>query len=83
VDCCSLEGRTLKQTEVTKWLPEYVLVRLTPLDVDEDLEFADRFGIEEFPRILLLDPEGEKRLGECGDESPEEVADALRKALGR
>ncbi|MCU0726293.1 MAG: hypothetical protein MUE73_10955 [Planctomycetes bacterium] len=69
--------------EVTKWLDAYVLARLSPLDIDSDLAFADHFGIEEFPRILLLDPEGEKALGDCGDVSPEEVAATLRKALGR
>jgi hypothetical protein len=83
VDCCSLEGRTLKHEAVVKWLPDFVLARMQPMDIDEDREFAASFGIEEFPRVLLLDPEGKVKLGDCGDVPPEEVAATLRKALGR
>ncbi len=83
MDCCSLEGRTLKHELVVKWLPEFVLARMQPMDIDEDREFAAGFGIEVFPRVLVLDQEGKTKLGECGDVSAEEVAATLRKALGR
>jgi hypothetical protein len=83
VDCCSLEGRTLKQDVVVKELREFVLVRLEPLDWDEDREFGEKFGVEEFPAVLLLDWQGKKKLGVVGDVSPDEVAAALREALGR
>lgn len=81
MDCCSLEGRTLKHEEVVKVLPGYVLVKLQPLAKEEDLELAEKFGVEEFPAVLLLDWTGEKKLGVVGDVSPEEVAATLRKAL--
>jgi len=83
VDCCSLEGRTLKQDNVAKVLTEFVLVRLQPMDWDEDREFGERFGITEFPSLLLLDPKGERKLGVVGDVSAREVETALRKALDR
>jgi hypothetical protein len=83
VDCCSLEGRTLKDAKVVKLLTEYVLVRLEPLDWDEDLEFAHRFGVKKFPALLLLDWTGKKKLGVIGDVSPEEVAEGLAEAQGK
>jgi len=83
VDCCSLEGRTLKHAKVVGPLSEFVLVRLEPMDWDEDLEFAHRFGVKEFPCLLLLDWKGEKKLGVIGDVSPEEVSKGLGEALGK
>ena len=83
MDCCSLEGRTLKHEKVVKPLSEFVLVRLEPLDWDEDAEFGEKFGVEDYPCLLLLDSKGEKKLGVIGDVSPEEVAAGLLKALGR
>ena len=83
MDCCSLEGRTLKHEEVVKHLPGFILVKLQPLDREEDLEFADRFGVEEFPALLLLDWKGEKKLGVIGDVGPEQVAAGLRRVLGK
>jgi hypothetical protein len=83
VDCCSLEGRTLKQDIVAKLLTEFVLVRLEPMDWDEDKAFGERFGLTEFPALLFLDWKAEKKLGAVGDVSAEKVAAALGKALGR
>jgi len=83
VDCCSLEGRTLKTSQVAKLLTEFVLVRLEPLDWDEDAEFGRKFGIEEYPALLLLDSKGEKKLGAIGDVSAEKVAEVLQGALAR
>ncbi|MHC4470453.1 MAG: TlpA family protein disulfide reductase [Planctomycetota bacterium] len=83
MDCCSLEGRTLKQDVVVEVLPEFVLVRLEPLDWEEDREFAEKFGVRKFPALLLLDWQGKKKLGQLGDVSPEELAKGLRRALGR
>jgi thioredoxin-related protein len=68
---------------VVKALTEYVLVKLEPLKRDADKELAKRFGVTEFPALLLLDPTGERKLGAVGDEPPEKVAAALREALGR
>ena len=62
-------------------LTEYVLVRLEPLDWEEDAAFGKKFGIEEYPALLLLDWKAEKKLGAVGDLSPEEVATGLRAAL--
>ena len=83
MDCCSLAGRTLKHAKVVGPLSEYVLVRLEPMDWDEDKEFAQRFGVENFPSLLLLDWTGEMKLGVIGDVSPEEVAKGLTNALGK
>jgi hypothetical protein len=83
VDCCSLEGRTLKDAKVVELLPEFVLVRLEPLDWEEDAAFGKKFGVEEYPALLLLDHDVEKKLGIVGDVPPEKVAEALRKALAR
>lgn len=66
-----------------KELTEFVLVRVEPLKWEADREFGEEFGVTKYPAILLLDPTGEKKLGTVGDESPEEVAAALRRALGR
>ena len=68
---------------MVKLLSEYVLVRLEPLDWDEDLKFAHGFGVKTFPSILLLDWTGERKLGVIGDVPPKEVAAGLREALGR
>jgi hypothetical protein len=83
VDCCSLEGRTLKQDVVARLLTEFVLVRLEPMDWEEDKAFGKKFGVTGFPALLLLDWRGEKKLGVVGDASAEKVAAALREALGR
>jgi hypothetical protein len=83
VDCCSLEGRTLKDAKVVEVLTEFVLVRLAPLDSEEDAEFGQKFGIGKYPALLLLHWTGARKLGEIGDETPEKVAAALRSALGR
>ena len=83
MDCCSLEGRTLKTSEVVEFLSEFVIVRLEPMDWDEDKAFGAKFGVTEFPALLMLDSTGERKLGTIGDESPEDVAKALRTALGR
>ena len=83
MDCCSLEGRTLKHAKVVEVLSEFVLVRLEPLDWEEDAAFGKRFGIEEYPAILLLDWQAEKKLGVIGDVPPEDVAKGLREALTR
>jgi hypothetical protein len=83
VDCCSLEGRALKAPAVVKFLPEFVIVRLEPMDWDEDREFGAKFGITEFPRLLVLDPTGSEKLGELGDVPEKEVAAFLRHVLGK
>ncbi len=83
MDCCSLEGRALKAPVVAEILPAFVLVRLEPLDWDEDREFAAKFGITKFPRLLALDPTAAKKLGDLGDVSEKEVAAFLRRILGR
>lgn len=83
MDCCSLEGRTLKNEKVVRVLRDFVLVRLEPMDWEEDRTFGERFGVTDFPAVLLLDWQGKRKLGVVGDDSPEEVADGLRKALGR
>ena len=83
MDCCSLEGRTLKQDIVAKLLTEFVLVRLEPMDWEEDEEFGRKFGVTKFPALLFLDWKAEKKLGAVGDVSAEKVAAALREALGR
>ena len=64
-------------------LTEFVLVRLEPLDWEEDAAFGKKFGVEEYPALLLLDFKAEARLALVGDVPPEEIAAALRKALGR
>ena len=64
-------------------LTEFVIVRLEPMDWDADREFGETFGVTEFPALLMLDPTGKKKLGTIGDESPEDVAAALKAALGR
>jgi len=81
VDCCSLEGRTLKQDNVAKVLSDFVLVRLEPMEWDEDREFGAKFGVTKFPSLLLLDATGTKKLGVVGDVSTEKVEAALRAAL--
>lgn len=53
------------------------------MDWDEDREFGERFGITKFPALLMLDSTGKKKLGTVGDESPENVAKALKEALAR
>ena len=83
MDCCSLEGRTLKQDIVAKLLTEFVLVRVEPMKWDDDKAFGKKFGVTEFPALLILDPTGKKKLGTVGDESPENVAKALKQALAR
>ena len=83
MDCCSLEGRTLKTSEVVEFLTEFVIVRLEPMDWDEDAEFGKKFGIEKFPALLLLDWSGKTKLGEIGDVSAEKVAAVLKTALDR
>ena len=83
MDCCSLEGRTLKQDIVAKLLTEFVLVRVEPMKWDDDKEFGAKFGVAKFPALLFLDWKAEKKLGTVGDVSAEKVAAALRKALGR
>jgi len=83
VDCCSLEGRTLKQDIVAKLLTEFVLVRVEPMKWDDDKEFGAKFGVTKFPALLFLDWKAEKKLGTVGDVSAEKVVAALRKALGR
>ena len=65
---------------MVKVLTEFVLVRLEPLDWEEDAEFGKKFGVEKYPAILLLDWKGEEKLGVIGDASPEEVASGIRKA---
>ena len=64
-------------------LTGFVLVRLEPLDWEEDAAFGKKFGIEKYPALLLLDSSGERKLGAVGDVSPEEVASAFRGALAR
>ena len=64
-------------------LTEFVLVRLEPLDWDEDAELGKKFGIEEYPALLLLDWSGKTKLGEIGDVSAEKVAEVLKSALSR
>ena len=83
MDCCSLEGRTLKQDVVVKLLTEFVLVRVEPMKWDDDKEFGAKFGVTKFPALLLLDSTAGKKLGVIGDVSAEKVAEELRKALGR
>ena len=83
MDCCSLEGRALKAPVVAEVLPEFILVRLEPLKWDEDRELGERFGITEFPSLLVLDSAGEKKLGEIGDVPEKEVAAFLRRMLAR
>ena len=48
-----------------------------------DRKFAESFGVTKYPALLFLDPEAEKKLGSVGEVSPEEVAAALRKVLGK
>lgn len=83
MDCCSLEGRALKAPAVAKILTEFVIVRLEPMDWDEDRDFGARFGIEKFPRLLVLDPTGTRKLGDLGDVPEREVAAFLRGVLKR
>ena len=64
-------------------LSEFVLVRLEPLDWEDDAAFGKKFGVEEYPAILLLDCKAETKIGAIGDVPPEEVAAGLRKALAR
>jgi hypothetical protein len=83
VDCCSLEGRALKAPVVAKILSEFVLVRLEPLDWEDDRAFGAKFGIEEFPRLLVLDHAAKRKLGDLGDVAEKEVAAFLRRVLRR
>ena len=83
MDCCSLEGRALKATAVAEILPAFVIVRLEPMDWDEDREFAAKFGITKFPRLLALDSTGTKKLGDIGDVPEKEVAAFLQRLLGK
>jgi hypothetical protein len=83
VDCCSLEGRALKAPVVAKILPEFVIVRLEPVEWDEDREFGARFGITKFPWLLVLDPSGERKLGDLGDAPEKDVAAFLRAVLSK
>ena len=66
-----------------KVLTEFVLVRLEPLDWDEDRKFGEKFGVTKYPALLLLDSKAGKKLGVLGDVSAEKVAEGLSKALGR
>lgn len=68
---------------VTKLLTEFVLVRVEPMVWDDDKEFGAKFGVTDFPALLILDWKAERSLGTVGDVSAEEVAKALRKALHR
>ncbi len=81
MDCCSLEGRALKTPIVAKLLPRFVIVRLEPLAWDDDREFAAKFGITEFPRLLVLDATGKKKLGDLGDVPEKEIAAFLLRLL--
>ena len=83
MDCCSLEGRTLKDPKVVKYLSEFVLVKMPPMKNAGDREFAEGFGVTEYPALLFLDPGAKRKIGSVGNVSPEEVAAALRKALGK
>lgn len=64
-------------------LTEFVLVRLEPVEWEEDASFGKRFGVEKYPALLALDWKGEKALATVGDESPGKVAATLRAALER
>ncbi len=78
MDCCSLEGRTLKEPSVVKHLHRFVLVRLHPVKREEDRRFAAEFGREVFPGLLFLDWRAREKLGEIGDVPAEELATKLR-----
>ncbi len=72
----ALEGRTLKQDNVGKALSDFVLVRLEPMEWDEDREFGAKFS-----SLLLLDATPEKQLGVVGDVAAEKVESAPRAVL--
>jgi hypothetical protein len=83
VDCCSLEGRTLKDKVVVKHLHEFVLIKLEPLKNKRDKAIALQYGVKKYPALLLLDWTGKKKLGVMGDIPPGKVAAGLEEALER
>ena len=82
MDCCSLEGRTLKTVEVVRHLSEFVLVMLKPLTNPEDKKFAESYGVKKFPCLLILNPQGNK-VGTIGNASSGEIVKFLKKVLDR
>ncbi len=59
---------------MVKHLSQFVLVKLQPMTVRKDLNYARRFGMEQYPAVLLLDWRARRKLGEIGDVPAEELA---------
>ena len=75
-----MSGKTFADLEVKKLMEEHFV--FVELDVDQDKEAADQFGIVAIPDTRILSQDGKTLDQVIGFEEPEAFARRLRKQIG-
>jgi thiol-disulfide isomerase/thioredoxin/tetratricopeptide (TPR) repeat protein len=78
--CRMLERRTLSDPQVQTHLDEFVRVYI---DGNEEVDLRQSYGVQYYPTLVYLSPEGKVLKRHVGFVTPEEMSGALREVASR